>query len=80
MYKKNYVHNFFLMYLKTLMEVGAPGNIGLHAAPPVVISASENVIDYAITPSHRMAGKLVRVRSLTSNFATSHPVLKVHVH
>lgn len=37
MYKKKYVHNFFLMYLKTLMEVGAPGNIGLNAAPPVVI-------------------------------------------
>lgn len=60
----------------TLMEVGAPGDIGLNAAPPVVIWALENVIDYAITPSHRMAGKLVRVRSLTSNFATSHPVLK----
>lgn len=32
---KNYV--FFLVYLKTLMEVGAPGDIGLNAAPPVVI-------------------------------------------
>lgn len=75
---KNYVHVFFLVYLKTLMEVGAPGDIGLNAAPPVVIWALENVIDYAITPSHRMAGKPVRVRSLTSNFATSHHVLKVH--
>lgn len=73
---------FFIsyMHLKTLTEVGAPGDIGQNAAPPVAIWALENVIDYVITPSHRMAGKFVRVRSLTSNFATSHLVLKVRVH